>query len=66
MMDAEVDSLHQRIKTLRSEHQQLDALVNRLCSTQVYGDARLQQLKQRRLYVKDRLNMLENRLQLQA
>lgn len=59
MMDMEVDSLHQRINALRSEHRRLDALVNRLCSTQVYGDGRLQDLKRRRLLVKDRLAMLE-------
>ena len=63
MMDAEVDSLQQRINSLKAEHQQLDALVNRLCKTQVFGDHRLRQLKQRRLYVKDRLEFLERRIQ---
>lgn len=63
MMDAEVDSLHQRIKSLKAEHQQLDTLVNRLCTTQVYGDGRLQELKLRRLRLKDRLAALERQLQ---
>lgn len=63
MMDVEVDSLQQRISSLKAEHRQLDALVNRLCRTQVFGDHRLQQLKQRRLYIKDRLALLERQSQ---
>lgn len=63
MADTEVDSLQQRIDSLKSEHRRLDSLVDRLCTTQVFGDHRLQQLKQRRLYVKDRLASLESRTQ---
>lgn len=63
MTDAEVDSLHQHIKSLKAEHQQLDNLVNRLTTTQVYGDGRLQELKLRKLRLKDRLAALERQLQ---
>nr|PZN04078.1 MAG: hypothetical protein DIU74_04335 [Pseudomonadota bacterium] len=62
MTEAEVESLHQRINALRAEHRQLDSLVNRLCATQVYNDQRLQELKLRRLRVKDRLAALERKL----
>jgi len=62
MTEAEVESLHQRINALRAEHRQLDSLVNWLCATQVYNDQRLQELKLRRLRVKDRLAALERKL----
>ncbi|HLU76724.1 MAG TPA: DUF465 domain-containing protein [Burkholderiales bacterium] len=63
MTDAEVDTLHHHINSLKAEHRQLDTLVNRLCTTQVYGDGRLQELKLRRLRLKDRLAALERQLE---
>ena len=62
MTDAQMQSLQQDLRLLKAEHQQLDALVNRMCTTQVFGDAHLQRLKRRRLFLKDRLAILEHKL----
>jgi hypothetical protein len=59
---AETQSVQERIIAMRTEHDDLDAAIARMCESQVYSDDQLHRLKKKKLYLKDRVAELERRL----
>jgi hypothetical protein len=60
--EVETQSVQERIIAMRMEHDDLDAVIARLCETQVYSDDQIHRLKKKKLYLKDRVAELERRL----
>ncbi|WP_018610305.1 YdcH family protein [Uliginosibacterium gangwonense] len=56
-------SLHQRLKNLHAEHQELEKTINQLYKLQQDDDLTLRRLKKRKLIVKDRINLIERMIQ---
>jgi hypothetical protein len=57
MMDEQ--QIRQKLEEMRSEHRDLDAVIEVLTSSPVYDQLRLQRLKKRKLAVKDMIIRLE-------
>lgn len=62
MTEAETQSVRERIVAMRMEHDDLDAVIARLCETQVYSDEQIHRLKKKKLFLKDQVEALERRL----
>lgn len=62
MTEAETQSVRERIVAMRMEHDDLDAVIARLCESQVYSDEQIHRLKKKKLYLKDQVEALERRL----
>jgi hypothetical protein len=60
MMDEQ--QIRQKLDEMRSEHRDLDAVIEVLISSPVYDQLRLQRLKKRKLAVKDMIIRLEGML----
>jgi hypothetical protein len=60
--ETETQSVRERIVAMRMEHDDLDAVIARLCETQVYSDEQIHRLKKKKLYLKDQVEALERRL----
>ncbi len=60
MMDE--TQIRQKLDEMRSEHRDLDAVIEVLVSSPVYDQLRLQRLKKRKLAVKDMIIRLEGML----
>jgi hypothetical protein len=60
--EAETQSVRERIVAMRMEHDDLDAVIARLCESQVYSDEQIHRLKKKKLYLKDQVEALERRL----
>jgi hypothetical protein len=60
--EAETQSVRERIVAMRMEHDDLDAVIARLCETQVYSDEQIHRLKKKKLFLKDQVEALERRL----
>jgi hypothetical protein len=60
--EIETQSVRERIVAMRMEHDDLDAVIARLCETQVYSDEQIHRLKKKKLYLKDQVEALERRL----
>jgi hypothetical protein len=62
MTEAEVESLKQKITTLRLEHHDLDAAICRMEESRIFEDDQLHRLKKKKLLLKDQIVQLERRL----
>ncbi|MFO1364309.1 MAG: DUF465 domain-containing protein [Burkholderiales bacterium] len=62
MTEAEIESLKQKISTLRLEHHDLDAAICRMEESRVFEDEQLHRLKKKKLFLKDQITQLERRL----
>ena len=58
--DGEV--IRQRIDQLHLEHRDLDDVISRLASSPIQDQLQLQRLKKRKLYLKDKIALLERQL----
>jgi hypothetical protein len=56
------DSLLRRLHELRSEHRDLDTVIDRLSAQSAIDQLQLQRLKKRKLMLKDEISWLESRL----
>jgi hypothetical protein len=54
--------VQERIIAMRMEHDDLDAVIARLCESQVYSDEQIHRLKKKKLFLKDQVAELERRL----
>lgn len=61
-MDEASADLHEKLETLRSEHRDLDVVIERLTNTVPIDLFQLQRLKKRKLVLKDMINKLESQL----
>jgi hypothetical protein len=62
MTEAEIESLKQKISTLRLEHHDLDAAICRMEESRIFEDDQLHRLKKKKLLLKDQIVQLERRL----
>jgi hypothetical protein len=62
MSEAEVESLKERIGSLKTEHHDLDAAIARMEESRIFEDEQLHRLKKRKLLLKDQIASLERRL----
>ena len=62
MTEAEIETLKEKLSTLRTEHHDLDAVISRIEESRVYEDEQLHRLKKRKLLLKDQIAVLERRL----
>lgn len=56
------EKLQQRIKTLRSEHHELDHTLKKMARAKSVDQLTVNQLKKRKLLLKDTIHKLENQL----
>ncbi len=56
------DQVRQKLEEMRSEHRDLDAVIEVLVASPPYDQLRLQRLKKRKLMVKDMIIRLESML----
>ena len=54
--------LRQKLEMLRSEHRDLDDVINHLVETRPYDQLQMQRLKKRKLRLKDEILRLEDEL----
>jgi hypothetical protein len=59
---SEEEQLRQKLEELRSEHRDLDAVIEVLTSSPPYDQLRLQRLKKRKLVIRDMVMRLESML----
>jgi hypothetical protein len=62
MTDDEIRELRLRLETLRSEHRDLDEVIDRLAAQAGYDQLLMQRLKKRKLGLKDQITTLESAL----
>jgi hypothetical protein len=62
MTDAEIETLRERISSLRTEHHDLDAAIARMEESRIFEDEQLHRLKKKKLFLKDQITQLERRL----
>lgn len=62
MTEAEIESLKQKISTLRLEHHDLDAAICRMEESRIFEDDQLHRLKKKKLLLKDQIVQLERKL----
>lgn len=62
MTEAEIESLKQKITTLRLEHHDLDAAICRMEESRIFEDDQLHRLKKKKLLLKDQIVQLERKL----
>lgn len=60
MLDEDNEELRRKIETLRTEHRDLDDVIDRIGETGMVDQLRLQRLKKRKLALKDEIMRLEN------
>lgn len=61
-MDEASADLHDKLETLRTEHRDLDVVIERLTNTVPVDLFQLQRLKKRKLVLKDMISKLESQL----
>jgi hypothetical protein len=61
-MDLDTETIKQRLAHLRSEHRDLDAVVERLAAAHDSDELQVQRLKKRKLALKDMIVRLESML----
>ena len=59
-LDAE--AIKAKLEALRSEHRDLDEVIDRLVEKPPFDQLQLQRLKKRKLYLKDRIAQIEDAL----
>ncbi len=62
MDELEVAALRHRIEELRTEHRDLDEVIDRISESIPFNQLQVQRLKKRKLAIKDELITLESRL----
>lgn len=62
MTEDEIRELRARLETLRSEHRDLDQVIDRLAEQAGYDQLLMQRLKKRKLGLKDQITSLESAL----
>lgn len=55
-------ALHDQLEALRSEHRDLDEVIERLAADSSVNPLQIQRLKKRKLVLKDQIAQLESRL----
>jgi hypothetical protein len=58
----EAEALRRKIETLRVEHRDLDAVIDRLSRDPEVDELQLRRLKRRKLLLKDQITLLERQL----
>jgi hypothetical protein len=61
-MDLDVEAVKAKLEALKSEHRDLDAVIERLAGEAGFNQIRLQRLKKRKLVLKDLIAKLESQL----
>ena len=61
-MISSVTELRVKLEELRSEHRDLDDVIQRLAETSPFNQLQIQRLKKRKLALKDRMIKLESKL----
>jgi len=62
MLDEDIEELRRKIETLKTEHRDLDDVIQRMADDGMIDQLRLQRLKKRKLALKDEVARLENQL----
>ena len=61
-MDLDQEAIKARLQELRSEHRDLDEVIDRLAEAAPFNQLQLQRLKKRKLALKDMIAKLESKL----
>jgi hypothetical protein len=61
-MDLELEATKTKLERLRSEHRDLDEIIDRLAEAAPFNQLQLQRLKKRKLVLKDLITKLESQL----
>jgi hypothetical protein len=61
-MDLDQEAIKARLEALRSEHRDLDEVIDRLTEAAPFNQLQLQRLKKRKLALKDMIAKLESKL----
>ncbi len=61
-MDLELEATKAKLESLRSEHRDLDEIIDRLSEAAPFNQLQLQRLKKRKLLLKDQIIKLESQL----
>ena len=61
-MDLDLEAIRQKLEALRSEHRDLDGVIDRLNDKLTSDQIQLQRLKKRKLVLKDLITKLESQL----
>lgn len=59
---AKLDKLHTQLASLKSEHRDLDDIINQVIEQGSYDPLQVQRLKKRKLALKDQIAKLESKL----
>ena len=62
MMDDNLEEIRRRLAELRTEHRDLDDVIDRLAEDPANDQLRMQRLKKRKLALKDDIARLENQM----
>ncbi|PKU26303.1 YdcH family protein [Telmatospirillum siberiense] len=62
MIDDNTDELRRRLEDLRTEHRDLDEVIQRLSAGMTVNQLQVGRLKKRKLLLKDQITRLENAL----
>lgn len=58
----EIENLQSKLAELRTEHRDLDDVIQRLLEDSSYNQIQVQRLKKRKLSIKDQIARLENQM----
>ncbi len=61
-MDLDLEATKAKLESLRSEHRDLDEVIERLSEASPFNQLQLQRLKKRKLLLKDQITKLESQL----
>lgn len=61
-MDLDQEAIRARLEALRSEHRDLDEVIERMVEAAPFNQLQLQRLKKRKLALKDMIAKLESKL----
>jgi hypothetical protein len=62
MLDEDTEELRRKIEALKTEHRDLDDVIDRMGEDGMVDQLRLQRFKKRKLFLKDEIIRLENLL----
>ena len=58
----DIDAIQQKLSELRTEHRDLDDVIERLTEDGAFNQIQVQRLKKRKLSLKDQISALENQI----
>ncbi len=58
----EIDTIQSKLSELRTEHRDLDDVIDRLTEDSGFNQIQVQRLKKRKLSIKDQISSLENQI----